>query len=319
MGYRKLTKRQRKDRDRVLAWLDGEPFKENSRARAFVPDLGTLDVLDQYVPPDVTGAGQFFTPLETAQALVDGCGFELTSGMKVLDPCAGVGHLFRPFRHYAGDGVVFDAFEMEEECARIGAKLFPWVDWFCAIPFDAPSLIEGVYDLVVMNPPFGTRRGMAPGDRMCEGRCSRSEHIFLELAVRALKPDGHALILAPYNYLDRLPKAARKWVDERVRLVRSFGPLPGVFKMTKVKVHAFYFRRLGSELDLIYQRTSARQNAPDGVMTRVKQEWERINGPGQGLQPIAPGGDGQEPAVERATESKAVTGQRYEQLGLPGL
>ena len=37
----KLTKVQRKDRDRIEAWLKGEPFRENSRSKPEIPDLGS--------------------------------------------------------------------------------------------------------------------------------------------------------------------------------------------------------------------------------------------------------------------------------------
>lgn len=45
MAYRRLTKRQRKNRDRVQAWLAGEPFRENGRAKPAVPDLSIVDVV----------------------------------------------------------------------------------------------------------------------------------------------------------------------------------------------------------------------------------------------------------------------------------
>lgn len=98
MTYRKLTKRQRKDRDRILAWLEGKEFRENSKAKPAVPEFSIGEVMEFYVPPDVTGAGQYFTPPEMANALfsymdlpwLDG------DGIKILDPCAGIGHLLLP-------------------------------------------------------------------------------------------------------------------------------------------------------------------------------------------------------------------------------
>jgi hypothetical protein len=51
------------------------------------------------------------------------------------------------------------------------------------------------------------------------------------------------MVLAPYNYMDRLPKTFRPWVDARVTMEHSWGPLPGEFALTKVKLFAWYFRR----------------------------------------------------------------------------
>jgi len=151
--------------------------------------------------------------------------------------------------------------------------------------------IEGQYDYVICNPPLGTRRGMAPGDQMCEGRCSKSEHSFLELCIRALKPRGQALVLAPYNYVDRLPKAARAWLDDHADVEHGRGPLPGKFALTFIKLHAWRFQRHDHDaLATIYQRTAKRQHAPGGIMTEVEAEWARLNdppcipGPGEPIQ-----------------------------------
>ncbi len=47
----KLTKAQRKNNERIAAWLEGRPFRENSRDRSpGVPDLPIERVLDEYVP-----------------------------------------------------------------------------------------------------------------------------------------------------------------------------------------------------------------------------------------------------------------------------
>jgi 2-polyprenyl-3-methyl-5-hydroxy-6-metoxy-1,4-benzoquinol methylase len=281
MSYYKTTKAQRKNRDRIMAWLNDQPFRENSRDRdPQVPDLSTKRVLEEYVPPDVSGAGQLFTPIEMGAAAISYLDLPFLAGSDacILDPCAGIGNLV-----YHVDGHKVDAFEIESECVDIGQRLFPGVTWHWKIPFDTDILesIEGQYDCVICNPPINTRRGMASGDEMCEGRCKKSEHIFLELCIQALKPEGQALILAPYNYVDRLPKTFRPWLNDHADLEHSWGPLPGEFALTKINLHAWYFRRKAESdvLDTIYQQTAERQHAPGGVVTKVRADWARLNDP----------------------------------------
>jgi ribA/ribD-fused uncharacterized protein len=248
----KITKAQCKNLERIRAWLNDEPFKENHRDKnPKVPILSVQDVLEQYIPPDITGAGQYFTPVEMGMAALEP--FQLDPRrrhpVRILEPCAGIGHLASLFSSVRG--VILDAYEMEKECVRIGQKLFPWANWHHRIPFYDLEQIEGQYELVVANPPIGARRGMSPGARMSDGRCTRSEHIFLELIARALRPGGKAVVLAPYNYLDRLPKALRAWLDDRLFAEYSLGPLPGRFALTSIQLHAYYFTRLGDPYELV--------------------------------------------------------------------
>lgn len=249
----KLTKAQLKDLERVDAWLNGRPFRESSRQKErdlTVPALSIEDVMAQYIPPAVSSSGQFFTPLEMSEYLYEQLYYSgilpLNVGERVLDPCGGIGHLLYHLPGYFDSSTVrLTAYELEQECVGIGQKLFPWANWRWAIPFECLPDIEGQYDLVVMNPPFGdVRRGMAAAELMSAGRAKLAEHLFLELAIRALKPNGVAVVIAPYNLLDKMPKALRQWFDERAELEeKSQDTLPGEFKLTKVRVHAYVIRR----------------------------------------------------------------------------
>jgi len=248
MGYKKLTKRQRKDRDRILAWLKGEEFRENSRSKPTVPDLSIGEVLEFYVPPDVTGAGQYFTPAEMSSELFNWLPIYDSRKVSILDPCAGIGHLLWPVADLECKLV---AYEIEQECIEIGRRLFPRIEWNWEIPFDFADELEGRFDYVVMNPPFGTTRGIYPGREMCGGRCTKSEHVFLELAVRACKPGGQIGVIAPFNYWDRLPKALRAWLEDKAQLVDALGQLPGKFALGGISVNGFIFERLPMGLEVV--------------------------------------------------------------------
>ena len=246
MAYRKLTKRQWKDRERILAWLEGKEFRENSRAKPAVPDLSMGEVLEFYIPPDVTGSAQFFTPAEMSAELLGVMGIPFyDDNISVLDPCAGIGHLLWPIARDTNHGIV--AYEIEQECVEIGKRLFPKVEWHWEIPFDHLLELEDSFDFVVMNPPFNVTRGMASGWEMCEGRCTKSEHVFLELAVRACRPGGQIGVIAPWNFWKRLPKKLRTWLDDKVTLECEMGQLPGKFEMSSITVHGYIFRKHESE------------------------------------------------------------------------
>jgi len=265
----KVTQGQRRQMARIRAWLEEAPFRENSRDKdPKVPVFSTEEVLDQFVPPDITGAGQFFTPPEMGTAAL--APLRLTHfnprpqqpPFRVADFCAGIGHLLYPFQPLQKK-LVFDGWEMEELCMRVGRKLFPWANWHHQIPFFALDEIEGNYDLVVGNPPIGTRRGLMRGREMCEKRCRRSEHVFLELTIRALKPGrGQAIILAPHNYVDTLPQAARSWFEARARVEKSWGPLPGKFSYTREQLHAWHFIRLSDPAPDETPKTNSPQKLP---------------------------------------------------------
>lgn len=76
------------------------------------------------------------------------------------------------------------------------------------------------------------------------------------MCVRALKPGGQAIIIAPINFVGSLPKAARAWLDKYAVLENGpkgfddqhhYNPLPGQFELTNIEVYAFLFRKLEVE------------------------------------------------------------------------
>ena len=117
----KLTKQQMKEKDQIAAWLDGKPFKKNSRDKdPQVPVLSVEDVLNTYTPQYISDGGKFYTPLLMSEEFVGH--LNIFTGMQILDPCAGIGNLLFPV--YA-NSVKIDAIELDEEACKIGSKLFP--------------------------------------------------------------------------------------------------------------------------------------------------------------------------------------------------
>jgi hypothetical protein len=228
----KLTKPQKVFNAQVMAWVQGKG-----------PGIPILKVLEEYTPPDIKGSGQYFTTLETGAAALENLQLKLPTSpdkLRGLDPCAGIGHFIYPLT-VLHPMMTFDAYEIEGECVQIGRKLFPWINWIQANSFMAINQIEGQYDLVLCNVPIGIKRGIEAGKKMAGNRASRSEHLFLALSLRALKPGGQAVLLGPANYLDHCPARLRRWIaDHPFTPGLPFGPLPRS-KHSKVQLYAYTF------------------------------------------------------------------------------
>jgi len=97
----------------------------------------------------------------------------------------------------------------------------------------------------------------------------RGEHLFLELALRALKPDGQALIIAPENLIVGLPKGAAKFFAAHGAAETQL-PLPGKFALTNIAVWAFVIRRIAPANDYTPQ--------PCPQITALYREWRRACG-----------------------------------------
>ncbi len=221
----------------IMAWIRGE--REDL-------SLTVREVLDRYTPPDIKGSAQYFTGLETGMAALERLRLWLPPAgqkLRVLEPCAGIGHLIYLLR-FLRKHLVVDAYEVEEECVQVGRKLFPWANWQVAMPFLTMDAIEGRYDLVLCNPPIGIQRGMELARQACQGRCVRSEHVFLEVSIRALKPGGQAVVLGPENFLDKRPARLHIWLEDQMEPVDRFGPLPGG-RANSIQLYAHTFRKGG--------------------------------------------------------------------------
>ena len=247
MSYYKLTKAQLKNLERVEAWLKGQPFKENSRDKhPQVPHLSPDDVREQWVanwnPQDT---GQFFTPREMAYHVADHYLPASTSAYdwRILEPCAGLGSLIAPLPLAMQRNVT--AYEASREVFDVGQRITPLATWHNSSPFEHMAEIEGLFDLVLCNPPFGTTWMMHEAYEVCKSGAGKSEHQFLELAIRALKPGASAVFIAPYNFADKMPKPMKAWFADHAELTAKEGPLPGKFSQTNITVHAFIFTRTG--------------------------------------------------------------------------
>lgn len=231
----KLTKLQRKALERIEAYLTGTPFKENSRAKAEVPDLALDYVLDNWVPDGIDGIGAYHTPTEMAfyiQQAVYAYDFQT-----ILDPCAGIGNLVFPFY----EEMPITCVELQYNSYRVGNTLMPEMEWIHADAFGWAAHDQRKFDLVLMNPPFGGKAGQYEAEQYT-GFKMKSEHQFLALAVNKCIPGGHIAVVAPYNFRDYTAKS-RSWFDQKLKFVEVHRSLPGKFLYTNIHVDLHIFER----------------------------------------------------------------------------
>lgn len=246
MGYIKLTKAQHKMRERIEAWMKNEPFRENSKSKPAVPVLETQDILEQYIPTYASDTGSFFTPLEMGWELFSHA--SVGEGDRVLDPCAGIGHLLYPISGW--EGIEVHAWELAMEQHDVGKRLFPNYHWRQRSAYEIIPEYEGYFDVVLMNPPFGITWATSAYESALVSKATKSEHMMLEVALRALKPGGRVYAIAPYNFIDKIPKACRTWMDSRMANITGYGELTGKFELTNIRVHGWEIERVAAPDDL---------------------------------------------------------------------
>jgi SAM-dependent methyltransferase len=91
---------------------------------------------------------------------------------------------------------------------------------------DLPSPLDGSFDQVVGNPPFGACATRYPIPAYKAGHVNRSEEIFWYLAYRACKPGGQIALILPDGVLSNQSSIPlRKWLMDRCT-VRAVISLP---------------------------------------------------------------------------------------------
>jgi len=198
-----------------------------------------------FLGPVVRGEkGQFFTPKSAARAVVDI--LDPSIGEHILDPACGSGtfltssylHLLKKYRNHEKKGYISDAiygidkeFDLVKVCktymalignGRSGIHCFDSLDrstW----PEKMIELARGGFDVIMTNPPFGTKIGIK-NERVLQDyslaykwKYSSSEKrwivtkkllqkqdpqvLFIELCVKLLKPGGRLGIVLPEGIL----------------------------------------------------------------------------------------------------------------------
>jgi type I restriction enzyme M protein len=205
--------------------------------------LGNLyeGLLEKNAAEKKSGAGQYFTP----RPLID-CMIRLMKpqpGEIIQDPAAGTGGFLVAADRYIKDQTD-DLYTMKEaqaffqrNNALVGIELVPDTHRLCLMNLmlhGIESMVDsgdtlspdgeriGKADLIMTNPPFGTKKGggrPTRSDFSITADTSNKQLAFVEHIVRALKPGARAAVVIPDNVLgsDPLGKARRKDEGEEGR------------------------------------------------------------------------------------------------------
>jgi type I restriction enzyme M protein len=235
--------------------------------------LGNLyeGLLEKNASDKKSGAGQYFTP----RPLID-CIVRLVqpqAGEVVQDPAAGTAGFLVAADRYIKDGTdelyklptQQAAFQRKE--AFIGAELVPDTHRLCLMNLLLHGIEGGVVladtlssdgeslrkaDIVLTNPPFGTKKGggrPTRSDFSVTAGTSNKQLAFVEHVVRALKPRGRAAMVVPDNVLfeDNTGRAVRTWLMNLCNLHTILRLPTGIFYAQGVKTNVLFFQRCATD------------------------------------------------------------------------
>ncbi|MFD8560659.1 hypothetical protein ACFV1N_25580 [Streptosporangium canum] len=147
-------------------------------------------------------SGAFFTPLEMAKDVALNIW-----GSRVIDLCAGIGHLAWGYRcRYVNDWerdkppLELVCVEKNPAYVEVGRRLLPDATWICADVFDVVELELGSFHAALANPPFG--RIDRAGRQAPRYRGPLMEYHVIDVAAE-LAPSGVFIVpqtSAPFRY-----------------------------------------------------------------------------------------------------------------------
>jgi type I restriction enzyme M protein len=231
--------------------------------------LGTLyeGLLQKNAEDKKSGAGQYFTP----RPLID-CVTRLLKpqpGEVVQDPAAGTGGFLVAADHYIKDRtdnlykLSTAQGHFQRHNAFVGAELVPDTHRLCMMNLLLHGIEGGVEladtlspdgerlpkaNLVLTNPPFGTKKGggrPTRSDFSVTADTSNKQLAFVEHVVRALKPGGRVGMVVPDNVLfeDNTGRRLRTWLMDLCNLHTILRLPTGIFYAQGVKTNMLFFQR----------------------------------------------------------------------------
>ena len=231
--------------------------------------LGNLyeGLLEKNASDKKSGAGQYFTP----RPLID-CIVRLIQpqvGEVVQDPAAGTAGFLVAADRYIKDRTD-DLYELGEQQSHFqrhnaftGAELVPDTHRLCMMNLLLHGIEGGVEladtlspdgenlpraDIVLTNPPFGTKKGggrPTRSDFSVTASTSNKQLAFVEHVVRALKLGGRAGMVVPDNVLfeDNTGRSVRSWLMELCNLHTILRLPTGIFYAQGVKTNVLFLQR----------------------------------------------------------------------------
>lgn len=163
--------------------------------------------------PNAFSGGAFFTPTHVAKFIWEILYDRLPNQPKVLEPSVGAG----VFLEHAPNDAEITGLELDVTSSKVTSLLYPNADIILG-----DALLHNkrdYYDLVIGNPPYGVPIEFEPiedeewitGSKAKNMRKGKSEVLFIELAIKAVKVGGYVAFVLPMgisygNYADKLRK-----------------------------------------------------------------------------------------------------------------
>ena len=231
--------------------------------------LGNLyeGLLEKNAAEKKSGAGQYFTPRPLIDSIVRL--MQPQAGEVIQDPAAGTGGFIVAADRYIKDRTD-DLFKLPKEQiffqkhnAFVGLELVPDAHRLCLMNLMLHGIEEGIEsgdtlspdgeglpkaDLILTNPPFGTKKGGGRPNRVdfsITSDTSNKQLAFVEHVVRALKPGGRGAVVVPDNVLfeDNTGARLRTWMMELCDLHTILRLPTGIFYAQGVKTNVLFFPR----------------------------------------------------------------------------
>ena len=231
--------------------------------------LGNLyeGLLEKNASDKKSGAGQYFTPRPLIDAIVRL--MQPQPGEVVQDPAAGTAGFLVAADRYIKERtddlykLAPDKAHFQRHSAFVGAELVPDTHRLCLMNLLLHGIEGGVEladtlspdgerlpkaDLLLTNPPFGTKKGggrPTRSDFSVTADTSNKQLAFVEHIVRALKPGGRAAVVVPDNVLfeDNTGRRLRSWLMELCNLHTILRLPTGIFYAQGVKTNVLFFQR----------------------------------------------------------------------------
>ena len=231
--------------------------------------LGDLyeGLLEKNAGEKKSGAGQYFTPRPLIDCIVRV--MKPQPGEVIQDPAAGTGGFLVAADHYI-KAATDDHFALPQATsffqrtgAFTGVELVPETHRLAMMNLmlhgiesslvlgdslspDGEAL--GQADLILTNPPFGTKAGGGRPSRQdfsITADTSNKQLAFVEHVVRSLKPGGRAAVVVPDNVLfeDNTGRRLRQWVMELADLHTILRLPTGIFYAQGVKTNVIFLTR----------------------------------------------------------------------------
>lgn len=231
--------------------------------------LGELyeGLLEKNAAEKKSGAGQYFTPRPLIDCLVRL--MKPQPGEVIQDPAAGTAGFLVAADRYIKDatddlyGLPQAQVFFQRNSALTGIELVPDTHRLALMNLmlhgvDGPIALGdslspdgeglGKADLILTNPPFGTKKGggrPSRSDFSVTADTSNKQLAFVEHIVRALEPGGRAAVVLPDNVLfeDNTGKRLRQWAMELANLHTILRLPTGIFYAQGVKTNVLFLRR----------------------------------------------------------------------------